>query len=144
MRNELTVINNERNLLEVSFFISSVVFLTILSFPHFFFFIPNFSTGNVFLASIQSFSQIGWIIFLILPPLLLVSNKNSKRYSSKIFLFSVLLWPTSTLLIKLVLLIQTKNLYLEYMVSFPIFLFLELIAPAIYIYLHLRILKLKK
>lgn len=136
MRSELKEIR--RNLLEASLLLSVVVFLTILSFPHFFFFLPNFSGGNALLASVQSLSQLGWIVFIFVPPFLVMQIREKKALNKRLFFISVLLWPISTLIIKLVLLVQTKNLFLDYLTSFPIFLFLEFLAPAVYLYLYFR------
>jgi hypothetical protein len=116
-----------------------MTFLTILSFPHFFFFLPNFSNGNRLLAFVQIISQVGWVMFTAVPPLIFLRKSQSEDFGLTLLFIAIGIWPISTLTIKIILLVETQSLYLEYLISYPVFIFMEFFAPLVYLYFGIKL-----
>jgi hypothetical protein len=125
---EDTLIKNYRN---VSLILSTVLFLTMLSFISFFMYNP-FAAGVSILALAQAASLLGWVLLTVLPPLLL-SVEIKFRTFSVLFLISALLWPAALILIRFVLFVQIGDPAMTYLYSFPIFLFTDIIVPILYV-----------
>ena len=128
------------------FFISltiSVVFaLVVLTYKSFFFINP-FSALTPWLAGEQVFSMIGWIFFIFVLPLVQLF-RNRFRILESLALVSWVLWPAALILIHLSLLVTTGNAFLDYLVTYPIFFFTDVIAPVIYLFMWLTQRRLRK
>ena len=123
----------------LSFITSIYLFFTVISFRSYFFFTPNFSRPEKLIAFTQVITSIGWVALISVPPLLLRKSQWWGKLSSLMFLASALIWPVSTLMIKLLNLIYFGTLYVGYLSAHPVFLLMEFAVPAFYIYLWVRI-----
>lgn len=124
----------------VSLIISAVILLTVLSFPEYFFFIPGVPDGFTIFSFMQVFSTLGWVSLILTPPLMLgFSNlANWGKVRSSLFLVGVTLWTAATLIVQIITLALYGEVWLEYMIVYPIFFFMSVIAPAIYITIWVR------
>lgn len=119
----------------MSLMVSVVLLLTVLSFPSYFFFIPGVPDGFTIFSFMQLFSAAGWFLLIVVPPLMFGFSHISTwgHVRSTIFLISVLLWTASTVLIQVVTLALYGEVWLEYLLVYPIFLFMSLGAPVLYV-----------
>lgn len=124
-------------LYQFSLAVSLVLSLLVLSFKKYFLFIPNFGLNSFALPLLQIFSGIGWIILILFPPFYFryINSKIDKKF----LLISILIWPVATFLIKIALFVQTGSWFLSYLSAYPIFIFMEILAPAIYIWIYRNI-----
>ncbi len=122
-----------------SFITSMYLFFTVISFRSYFFFTPNFSRPEKLIAFTQVITSIGWAALIFIPPLLLKKSQGWGKFTSLMFLASALIWPVSTLTIKLLNLIYFGTPYVGYLGDHPLFLLMEFAVPAFYISLWVRI-----
>jgi hypothetical protein len=123
----------------LSLVISIYLFFTVISFRNYFFFIPNFDRQEKLIAFMQVMTTIGWISLILLPPILLRRRQQWSKFSSLAFLLSSLIWPASTMSIKILNFIHFGSPYVGYLNAHPLFLLMEFAVPAFYIYLWVRI-----
>ena len=125
--------------LGISPWIVSVVYaLTILTFPKFFLFNP-LEYGSTVLGYLQVVSTIGWLLIIFVAPFLYKRIVDRKSEISIYFLVSVLLWPLSTLVIRIFIFAVTGQVTLVYLQQYPIFIFTEIVAPIAYVFAWLAI-----
>ncbi len=101
--------------------------LTILTYPGFFFFDPLQTVDPVFRVE-QLLSTCGWILASIFPMLFSWLTLINNRSTERLYLVSVLLWPASVLIIQITMLVQGFGFY-AYLGSYPILAFSDLFAP---------------
>ena len=126
------------------FYILSVItsiylFFTVISFRSYFFFTPNFARPEKPIAFMQVITTMGWVALIFIPPFLLRNSQRWGKFSSVTFLVSALIWPLSTLTIKLLNLIYFGSPYTGYLSAHPLFLLMEFAVPAFYMILWVRI-----
>jgi hypothetical protein len=118
---------------------SFMVFLIILSLRDYFLFVP-FKEGFNFLAFMGFLTILGWILILIVPPIVILSSKEGHWAAWKTYtlIVSSTFWTISTLIIKIYGLLAFGQLWTGYWIAHPIMLFLEFLLPAYYIWLAVR------
>jgi hypothetical protein len=124
---------------QISLYASLVVCLVALSFQSYFLFVP-FANGVNFLAVMAFLTQIGWLLLVAVPPLLL-SKKSANWTGGRValFIFASTLWTVSTLIIKIYGLVTAGQLWASYLVAYPIMIFVEWILPIFYVVLAVRL-----
>ena len=115
---------------DFSIIISLVFLLEVLTFKNFFFLNPA-DASSAFIGFQRTIFDIGWFAFIFLTPLTL-SLSLSPRVRNGLFLVSWVIWPISLVVIHVSSLITDQNLYLDYLVTYPIFIFTDVLAPAFY------------
>lgn len=126
------------NFFRLSIVISTVLFLVTLTFKSYFYFVP-FQAGVSLLSILQALTLIGWVLLVAAPPLFFASEYRwtSKKYY--LFLASVLLWTATTFAIKINTLITFGQIFAGYLTTYPVMIFFEWIAPAIYAYIAYKV-----
>lgn len=114
----------------ISIVISLVFLLEVLTFKNFFFLFPG-DAASVYISFQRTLFDIGWFSFIFLTPLTLILSLNP-RVRNGLFLVSWVIWPISLLFIHLSSFVTEQNLYLDYLVQYPIFIFTDVLAPAFY------------
>ena len=122
----------------VSTAFSFVLVLVILSFKDYFIFVP-FKDGFSLLATLQFLTQIGILCLILCPPFFLLKESNFTVLWRTGFVICISLWTLSTLAIKLYTLINFGQIWYEYLVAYPIFLFLDWVLPGIYIWMLIKL-----
>jgi hypothetical protein len=117
---------------------SVFLFFVVISFRNYFFFVPNFSRAEKPIAFVQAMTTAGWIALIVVPPLLLRSQQKWSKFSSSLFLFASLLWPVSTLMIKILNTLYFESPYSDYLAAHPIFILMEYVIPIFYLYVWFR------
>lgn len=113
--------------------VSAVVAATALSFPQYFIYVP-FTRGLDTLSFLGFFALLGWILLLIVPPIALNPRIRDWRAGHLFFLVgSVLIYPLSTLAVKIVGLVSLGQFWIQYLANYPILLVIEWIFPLLYI-----------
>lgn len=118
---------------------SLVTALVVLSFRDYFLFVP-FANGFNYLSFLGALSELGWILLIAVPPMLL-SNKDAKWTSGRkwFFIFVSSLWTIATVLIKIFGLVTTGQLWANYLVVYPVMFFVEWILPLYYVWLAFKL-----
>lgn len=117
-----------------SVFISIYILFIVLSFRGYFFFLPNFSRTHQIIAYVQVLTTIGWIFLILLPPIVLWKWSAWGKLGPSLLLIGALLWPVSTVAIKMLNFSFNGDPYMAYMVERPIFLLMEYVIPGFYFY----------
>lgn len=125
--NALTDINKYRDL---SIVISLVFLLEVLTYKDFFFLNPGDATSNL-IALQRTFFDVGWVSFMLFTPLTL-SLSLVPRLRNRLFLISWVIWPISLIFIHASSLFTDQNLYLDYLLNYPMFIFTDVLAPVFY------------
>lgn len=128
----------KRQMLQLSLAASVIGVLTIFSFPNFFLYVP-FSTGINTVTVLGFLTMLGWISLLVSPPLLIGLSRRWSKKRSVWLIISVLLYPLATVLVKISSLIVYGEIWANYLVSYPILIFLEWLLPAAYVFLAIRL-----
>ena len=115
---------------DFSIVISLVFLLEVLTFKDFFFLNPA-DADSVLIALQRTIFGLGWVSFLFLTPLTL-SLSMTTRLRNTLFLVSWAIWPFSLAFIHLTSLVIDQNLYLDYLINYPIFIFTDVLAPCFY------------
>jgi hypothetical protein len=107
-----------------------VFWLSIATFPEFFFFNP---TGNsdVLRRAELIFSTIGWILMSTAVPIVLYLYSHGRKKLLALLPYLAAIWPLSLSVAQLTTYIQTGSFYLEYLINFPIFIFTDIATPII-------------
>ena len=121
----------------VSLWISSVV----LSFKQYFFLVP-FASGFTLFGFIQALTVLGWIFLIVGPPIVLRGSGEFTQSRLVGLIFFGSFWTCTTVLIKIMELILYKQVWLDYMVEYPVFVVMEWIVPAYYLAVGLKSRKL--
>lgn len=109
-----------------------VFWLTIATFPDFFFFNP-FDNSDLLRRIELTVSTIGWIISsTLIPVIFYLYSHNSKRLLN-VLPFLALIWPASLVVAQLTTYIRTGDIYADYLINFPIFIFTDIAIPIIVI-----------
>jgi hypothetical protein len=122
----------------ISFLTSIYVLFIVLSFREYFFFIPTFTRPHPVIAYVQVLTAIGWVLLILLPPLALLKRSSWSRGASWLILISALVWPISTLIIKVLNFFFYGNPFVGYLGDHPLFLLMEYGIPALYLYIWKR------
>jgi hypothetical protein len=107
-----------------------VFWLSVATFPEFFFFSP---TGNsdVLRRVELVFSTIGWILMSTAVPIVLYLYSHGRKKLLVLLPYLAAIWPLSLIVAQLTTYIQTGSFYLEYLINFPIFIFTDIATPII-------------
>jgi hypothetical protein len=119
--------------LVLSLVISLVLALLVLSFKNYFFFLPVFAGSNNLISLFQIFSTFGWVTLIVFPPVFMYRVVDWNRKTSVVFLALVLLWPISTIIIKILSFITWNVWLVSYLSTYPVFFFMDFFAPLIYV-----------
>jgi hypothetical protein len=114
---------------------STFVLMLTLSFKSYFYFVPRFSSHFFVIPALQIFALFGWIAMIIAPTLFFWTPSSWRRAKSVGLLISVLLWPVSIFLIKIVELIQFHSAYMQYWVKYPVFILMDVALPVFFVLL---------
>jgi hypothetical protein len=120
-------------LFAVSLAISVFGVAVILSFSNFFFQVPFQGRFAPFREVFAFVSQIGWVLLLLVPPIMLRKIRNWSASKSIILISSVIIYPASLLVLKIYFTITFGNAYAGYLLSFPALFLLEWVVPAFYV-----------
>ncbi len=123
----------------LSYVISVVLVLVCLTFFGFFFNDP-LQAGLSALTVTQFSSQFAWVFLVIGPPLLL-SLGRWDTLTKTVFLVTALFWPATLLLIRIVLTVQVGDPYLGYLVTYPIFIFTDILVPGLYVWIWVAVVR---
>jgi hypothetical protein len=104
--------------------------LTIATFPDFFFFNPLENTDTVRRVSLV-LSSIGWIFTSTLLPLVLFIYSLGGTRLVKFIPPLALAWPISLIIAQFTTFTQSGSFYFQYLIDFPIFIFTDLAIPLI-------------
>lgn len=107
-----------------------VFWLTIATFPEFFFFNP-IENSDVLRRAELVFSTIGWIIMSTVIPIILYLYSHGRPNLLRVLPVLASIWPVSLIIAQLTTYIQTGSFYIEYLFNFPIFLFTDIAIPII-------------
>ena len=118
-----------------SIFTSIFNFFIVISFREYFLFLPNFSRTHQIIAYVQVLTALGWILLIIVPPIVLLRWSDLGKLGPILLLISALIWPISTILIKILNLSFYGNPYMGYMKDRPLFVLMEYLIPGFYLYI---------
>lgn len=107
----------------------------VMNYPSFFIFNP-FGSSFTILGFLQAISTAGWVITICMPLILWLVNSIGAHRG--ILLAAVLVWPLSLLAIRAFMGIVTGNPGFNYLVTSPIFIITDLVAPALLIWWLLK------
>ena len=110
-------------------------FFIVISFRQYFFFVPNFDRPHSIIAFVQVLTALGWILLIIVPPFVLLKWSDLGKSGPFLLLISALIWPISTVLIKILNLSFYGNPYMGYMKDHPLFVLMEYLIPGFYLYI---------
>jgi hypothetical protein len=125
------------DMFQVSVAFSVLTALVILSFPSYFLYLP-FQDGFSLFAFLGFTTLLGWIFLVIIPPLFFSSSAKWSTLKSALFVAGVSLYTLSTLGVKVASLLSIGVFYAEYLVLYPVLIFIEWLLPSFYIYVALR------
>jgi hypothetical protein len=111
-----------------------VFWLTIATFPDFFFFNP-FENPDLLRRIELTISTIGWILISTAIPLILYLFARGNRRLLSLLPVLALIWPISLVIAQITNYFQTGEIYIDYLVNFPIFFFTDIAIPLIVIVL---------
>jgi hypothetical protein len=123
-------LNETKKYRDLSIVISLVFLLEVLTYKDFFFLNPADATSTL-IALQRTLFDLGWVSFMFFTPLTL-SLSLTRRLRNRMFLISWIIWPSSLIFIHLSSLFTDQNLYLDYLINYPIFIFTDVLAPAFY------------
>lgn len=104
----------------------------VVSFPQFFFFNP-YIYGFTILGLFQTVSTAGWVLVVLAPVIYLASRSAGTR--ELLTAVSILIWPTSVVLIRVFLFVTTGDPGWQYLVVYPVFIVSDFLAPMFLAYL---------
>lgn len=122
---------------EISLALSVITVLVILSFPSYFLYLP-FQDGIGLFAVLGFFALLGWVCLVVLPPVFFADVKRWTTKKNIAFIAVVSLYTLSTLGVKLASLITIGEFYGDYLIIYPVLIFIEWILPVFYIFVALR------
>ena len=106
----------------------------VATYPQYFFFNPYFY-GFTVLGVFQTVSSAGWVL-LVLSPIIFAASKSSEK-RRLLTAVSLLVWPTSVVLIRVFLFASTGDPGWQYLIVYPVFLVSDILAPLFLAYLLL-------
>lgn len=104
----------------------------ILSFQSYFIFTP-FQNGFGLLSLLQFMTIVGWILLTFGPPMFFYDSSSWSQNKFILFCVTVSFWTVSVTGIKLYTLFTAGQIFAEYLIRIPLFLFIEWVLPPIYI-----------
>jgi hypothetical protein len=125
----------------LSLTMSFVLVLIVLSFKSYFLFVPF--TGG-YLAILQFLMQVGMVLLIVAPPVLLRNRADLSNAWRAWFIVSTTMWTVTTLAIKLATFISFGEVWYQYAITYPIFLFLDWILPGIYLWMFFKLVRAPK
>jgi hypothetical protein len=115
---------------------SVLTLLVILSFPSYFLYLP-FQDGFSLFAFLGFTALLGWISLVVLPPIFF-ANPVWGTGKKVVFIAAVSLYTLSTVGVKWVSLFTIGTFYADYLVIYPVLIFIEWLLPIFYIYVAVR------
>lgn len=120
------------SLFVVSSMLSLISITVILSFRDFFFFVPL--AGGISFREVFAFiSQIGWVLLIITPPLLLRKVEGWSSLKMWLLISASSLYTLATLGIKVNNVMNFGDPFAAYLTTYPSLFFLEWLLPAFYV-----------
>jgi hypothetical protein len=116
--------------LRMSLLISAFMVLHVFTYKSFFFINP-LEALTPWLTFTQVLSMIGWISLTLLPPVLLHFKIRIQKFDI-LFFASWATWPVALLLIRIGLFANTGNAFVDYLATYPIFMFSDILVPIVY------------
>jgi hypothetical protein len=105
-----------------------IYLLMTLTFQDFFLFNPT--TGDSLTRDISLwFCLLGWISATFLSPLVIFATASGSQIALRILPAAALVWPISVIVAQITVYIQTGISYIDYPLSYPIFLVTDLALP---------------
>lgn len=118
--------------------IGAVVWLTIFTFPDFYFINPFDATTIVRKVTLL-LSTIGWIVQGTLPPALILLYASDRRRAIDWLWLGALFWPVSLLISQVTNYIENEFWYGDYLTDYPILGFTDIALPLCLMYLWTRL-----
>ena len=118
--------------------IGAVVWLTIFTFPDFYFINPFDGTTIVRKVTLL-LSTIGWIVQGTLPPALILLYASGRRRAIDWLWLGALSWPVSLLISQVANYIENEFWYGDYLTDYPILGFTDIALPLCLMYLWTRL-----
>lgn len=118
--------------------IAAVMWLTIFTFPDFFFINPLDGVSGLRQLTLI-FSTIGWITQATVPSILILLYASGKRKAINWLWIGALLWPSSLLVSQVSNYAENKYWYGDYLTDFPILGFTDIALPLTLVYLWTRL-----
>jgi hypothetical protein len=118
--------------LQLSLIVSSALALHVLTFPDLFLLDLFSSPRSTILTVAQSASMVGWIVLIFAPPVLIAVRLLMWRRFSFYLTVTASILPVGLVLVRIAHSMFTGDLARNYYLSFPIFLFSDLVVPALY------------
>ena len=118
--------------------IGAVVWLTIFTFPDFYFINPFDATTIVRKVTLL-LSTIGWIVQGTVPPALILLYASGRRRAIDWLWLGALFWPVSLLISQVTNYIENEFWYGDYLTDYPILGFTDIALPLCLMYLWTRL-----
>jgi len=118
--------------LQLSLIVSCSLAFQILTFPDFFFPDPFFNSLGVFLTVARLAALTGWIVLLLVPPILIALRLRIWRRFSLYLVMSASIWPAALVLTQIAHWTGTDHPAIDYHLRFPIFVFSDVVVPILY------------
>jgi hypothetical protein len=122
---------------KTSLALSVLTFLVVLSFPNYFLYVP-FQDGMSLFSALGFFALLGWVSLVVLPPVFFAGAAKWRLGKTVGFIAAVSLYTLSTVGVKVASLVSIGTFYADYLIIYPILIFIEWILPAFYIYVVLK------
>ena len=123
---------------QISFGLSAGVLASILSFREYFLINP-LALNIDLISALQLFSLLALALLVVVPPVILNFCKIWSKQISRIYICSVLAWPVTLMLIRIVIWRDTGIFLTQYWSSYPILLISEFAPSLIYVSMWLKI-----
>lgn len=107
-----------------------VYWLIVATFPDFFFINPVGEASQLRRAELI-FSTFGWILMSTVAPIALLLYSSGISKAKNILPITALVWPVSLVISQVTVYILDGSFYLDYLLTFPIFIFTDLVLPII-------------
>jgi hypothetical protein len=123
----------------LSVLIAVILLLITLDNPSFFVFNP-FETGFSILGFAQLIAIASWFLLLCGPVFILLSKVELVGAWWALFLVSVLAWPVSVFMIRVIVFTQFSDAHFDYLIKNPVFFISDIVVPITYLVIskHLR------
>jgi hypothetical protein len=118
--------------------VTAVVWLTIFTFPDFYFINP-FDAETPLRTITLSLSTVGWIVQGTVPGTLILLYASGRRRAIDWLWLGALLWPTSLLISQVANYVENQFWYGDYLTDYPILGFTDIALPLSLMYLWTRL-----
>lgn len=105
-----------------------LVWLVVLTFPDFFFFNP-WESGDVLRSITLTLTTVGWLLLSTGPLVILMLYAAGRPGAIRWLPIVAMWWPISLLVSHVTVYLQSRQWYVDYLVSFPIFILTDILLP---------------